>query len=165
MQGSGYWTPKLKILLIFFLQNFGISMHSGIFIPLQDFNKICRACMLINDACITRWNSDLFKGFESYRGFKMRSLGSPRFSAPLSTRLCSISQTVLAVQEHAWSPQSRCKVWLGSDFACSFGSKKCWVFCLSVRLLNDIPSLSFPFSPYSIPFLIFPSYLFSFLFY
>ena len=52
--------------------------------PLRDFHKICRVCTSFQDALGVKIWLDLLKGLWSYGGFKLRVLGSPKFSAPPS---------------------------------------------------------------------------------
>ena len=53
------------------------------------FTKICRVCTPFQDALAVKILLDLLKGLCSYRGFKLRGLVTPKFSAPPSGQTAS----------------------------------------------------------------------------
>ena len=74
---------------------------------------------------------DFLKVLRSYRGFKLRESGFPKFSVPPSGK--TILQTVeppsvSQVKECARGPLSACQVWWGLDFTSFF---VCWFVCLT----------------------------------
>ena len=93
-------------------------------IPCAIFTKICRVCTTFQDALGVKTSLDLLKELWSYRVFKLRGSGYPKFSAPPSGETMRQTPKVLEVQERALGPLSPCQVWWGSDFTRRRGSQK-----------------------------------------
>jgi len=135
---KGVGPPKLKYI---FTQIWSFDQHveykrpAGAY-PLCDFHKICRICTSFQDAFAVKISLGLLKGLWSYRGFKLRGSGYPKFSAPPSGETMRQTPKVLEVQERGRGPLLSCQVWWGSDFARRRGGKNVEFFrlfvCLSV---------------------------------
>jgi len=91
---------------------------------LRDFHKICRICTPFQDALAVKTWLDLLEALWSYWGFKLRTSGYPKFSAPSSGETMRQALKVLEVQERARGPLSSCIAWWGSDFTRRRGGQK-----------------------------------------
>jgi len=66
---------------------FGMKEWTGGRVSLARFSRICRFCIMLQDALAVKIWMGLFKGLRSFGGFKFRATVSPKFSAPLATKL------------------------------------------------------------------------------
>ena len=82
---KGVGPQKLKFLLRFY-QNVEYKCPSGAY-HLRDFHKICRVCTPFQNVLADKIWLDLLEGLWSYRGFKLRVSGYPKFSAPRSDEI------------------------------------------------------------------------------
>jgi len=55
--------------------------------PLHDFYEICRVCTSYQNVFAVKMLTDLLKELQSYRNFKLRVMGSPKFLAPPSSKI------------------------------------------------------------------------------
>ena len=136
---KGVGSQKLKFLLRFD-QNVEYKCPAGAY-PLRDFPEICRVCTTVQDALGVKILLDLLKGLWSYRGFKLRGLVTPKFSAPPSGE--TMHQTPKSFRGARTCSRSSITMpsLVGLGFHSPPGQPKtlrffCLIVCLSITLLN-----------------------------
>jgi len=85
---KGIGPPKKLKFLLRFDQNVEYKSSAQAY-PLRDFHKICRICTPFQDTLAVTTPSDLLKGLQSYRGFKLTGSGYPQIFSALYLRNCA----------------------------------------------------------------------------